>query len=171
MTEFTLKKWDLKFVDDVLKNANNPKVAANLRNVFPYPYTKEDAESYINFCIDGDDKKQCTRAIVIDGHAVGSIGVFIQNDVYEKCGELGYWLGENFWGQGIMSEAVKRICRIVFNNYDIERIYAEPYSYNKGSCKVLENAGFTIEGELRRNVYKNGIFHNSRIYGLLKNEK
>ena len=171
MTEFTLQKWDLKYADDVVKNANNPAVAANLRNAFPCPYTYEAAVGYIKFCSENDEEKQCTRAIVVDGHAVGSIGFFIQDDVYEKNAEVGYWLGENYWRQGIMSEALKRICAFGFENYDIERIYAEPFADNKGSRGVLEKAGFTLEGELRRNVLKNGVFHNSCIYGLLKYEK
>ena len=171
MTEFTLEKWDLKYADDVVKNADNPAVASNLRNVFPCPYTCEDAVGYIKFCSGNNETKQCTRAIVINGHAVGSIGFFIQHDVYEKNAEVGYWLGEDYWKQGIMSEALKRICAFGFDNYDIERIYAEPFADNKGSRGVLEKAGFILEGELRRNVLKNGVFHNSCIYGHLKNEK
>lgn len=169
--DFTLEKWDRKYIDDVAKAADNPHVAANLRNAFPNPYTYEDAEQYVNFCIEKGDKNQCTRAIVVDAHAVGSIGFFVQDDVYCKCGEIGYWLSEDYWRNGIMSEAVRRLCAYGFEHYDIERFYADPFADNKGSCGVLEKAGFTLEGELRRNVFKNGEFHNTKIYGLLRSDK
>ena len=170
MTDFTLEKWNSKYIDDVARYADNPRVAANLRDAFPSPYTYADAEQYVSDCIEKGDTTQCTRAIVVDGHAVGCIGFFIQSDVYAKCAEVGYWLAEEYWRKGIMSRALCMLCAYGFDNYDIERIYAEPFADNAGSCGVLEKAGFTLEGELRRNVYKNGQFHNSRIYGLLRND-
>ncbi len=171
MIDFTLEKWNVKYIPDVAEYANNPRVAANLRNAFPNPYTFEDAKWYVNDCISKGDDGQCTRAIVVNNRAVGSIGFFIQNDVYCKCAEVGYWLGEEYWRKGIMSEALKRLCRYGFEHYDIERIYAEPFADNAGSCGVLEKSGFVFEGELRKNVFKNGSFHNTRIYGLLRNDR
>lgn len=168
MTEFTLEKWDMKYAEDVAFHANNFNVAKNLRNVFPYPYKLSDAEEYIRICMENDEINQCTRAIVVDGHAVGSIGFFLQDDVYEKNAEIGYWLGEAFWKQGIMSRAVKELCDYGFSHYDIVRIYAEPYAYNQGSRRCLEKAGFQLEGILKKNVYKNGEFFDSCIYGLVK---
>lgn len=107
-------------------------------------------------------------AIVVDGHAVGSIGIFCGSDVYEKSGELGYWLAEEYWGQGIMTEAVKRICREAFEKFDIVRIYAEPYAYNIGSRSVLEKAGFSLEGTMKRAVCKWEKIYDCCIYALLK---
>ena len=143
-------------VEDVAHYANNEHIAANLRNVFPYPYTLEDAEEYVGSCVENSEERQICRAIVVDGHAVGSIGIFCGSDVYEKSGELGYWLAEEYWGQGIMTEAVKRICREAFEKFDIVRIYAEPYSYNIGSRSVLEKAGFSLEGIMKKAVCKWG---------------
>lgn len=168
MTKFTLEKWGMKYAEDIAFHANNPRVAKNLRNAFPNPYTLADAEWYINDCIEKGDEKQCTRAIVVDGHAVGSIGFFLQGDVYEKNAEIGYWLGEACWKQGIMSRAVKELCDYGFAHYDIVRIYAEPFDYNQGSRRCLEKAGFQLEGILRKNAYKNGEFFDSCVYGLLK---
>ncbi|MHC1682213.1 MAG: GNAT family N-acetyltransferase [Clostridiaceae bacterium] len=170
MNNFKLRRWEIDDIQSVAKYANNKKVADNLRNIFPYPYTLEDAEDYVRFCIKGDEKKQCCRAITVNGEAVGSIGVFIKDDVYCKTAEVGYWLGEEFWGKGLMSEAIKEICEFVFENYDIVRIFAEPFAWNMGSRRALEKAGFKLEGILEKSVYKNGVIGDSCIYRLINNK-
>lgn len=165
--EFVLRKWEEGDVAYVQKYANNEKIAAALRNAFPYPYTMDDAKAYIHLCAENSER-QVTRAIIVEGRAVGSIGVFFGSDVYKKSAEIGYWLGEPFWGRGIMSGAVMRVCRYVFAKYDIERIFAEPFACNTGSRRVLEKAGFTLEGILRNSVYKNGTLQDSCMYALLR---
>lgn len=166
--EFELRKWRNSDAESVAKYANNINVANNLRNVFPHPYTIEDAKWYVNSCANNDESCQCTRAIVVNGEAVGSIGIFIKDDVYCKSGEIGYWLGEPFWNKGIVSEAIKQICDLVFQKYDVVRIFSEPYARNIGSRKVLEKAGFELEGVLKKSVYKNGVILDSCIYSLIK---
>lgn len=170
MSSFTLRPWRKSDAASVALAANNPKIAANLRNAFPSPYTLADAEWYVNDCIAQGEDRQLTRAILIDGEAAGSIGVFRKNDVFEKSAELGYWLAEDYWGRGIMTEAVRRICREAFDRFDILRIYAEPFAYNRGSRRVLEKAGFTYEGTMRSGVFKNGRVHSYCMYALLREE-
>ena len=148
--KFELKKWDLEDSRDVAHYANNKKIAANLRNVFPYPYTLEDAEGYVHSCVENNEERQLCRAIVVDGHVAGSVGIFCQTDVYEKSAELGYWLAEEVWGNGIMTKAVEQLCREAFEKFDIIRIYAEPFAYNTGSRRVLEKAGFSLEGIMKK---------------------
>ena len=106
MKDFILRKWQYDDAENISIVANNPNIAKNLRNAFPYPYTIDDAKWYVNDCIFKEGKKQITRAIVVDGKAVGSIGIFIKDDVYEKSAELGYWLAEDYWRKGITSRAV-----------------------------------------------------------------
>ncbi|MBC8570342.1 GNAT family N-acetyltransferase [Zongyangia hominis] len=168
--EFSLRPWLLTDVPSVLKYADNEKIAANLRDVFPHPYTEADAVGYVSSCIGAGEERQLTRAIVVGGEAVGSIGIFLQEDVYRKSGELGYWLAEPFWGKGVMTRAIRRLCGEAFARYDIVRIYAEPYASNMGSRRALEKAGFTLEGVLRQSVYKRGRLLDSCIYSLLKEE-
>lgn len=167
--DFELRKWKIEDVADVAHFANNEKIASKLRDAFPYPYTEKDAENYIVSCINSSADKQLCLAIVVGGRAVGSIGVFLGGDVYKKSAELGYWLAEEYWGKGIMTEAVKRICAEAFGAYDIVRIYAEPFAHNAGSRKVLENAGFTLEGVMKNGVFKNGQIHDYCMYALLRN--
>lgn len=170
MKEFTLRKWRMEDVSSIAEAANNPKIAANLRNVFPSPYTREDAEEFVGGCISDEGKNQLTRAIEVDGRAVGSIGIFVQRDVYEKSGELGYWLSEEYWRQGITTRAVEQICREAFRTFDIVRIFAEPFETNAGSRGVLEKAGFTYEGTMRNGIFKNGEVLSYCMYSLLREE-
>ncbi|MGN0150973.1 MAG: GNAT family N-acetyltransferase [Wujia sp.] len=168
--EFILRAWKKEDAESVAVAANNEKIARNLRNVFPYPYALADAEWYVNDCIAHGEEHQITRAIVVDGKAVGSIGIFVKDDVYEKSGELGYWLAEECWGKGIMTEAVKKICREAYDKFDIVRIFAEPFAHNMGSRRVLEKAGFTCEGIMRDGVFKGGMVYSYCMYSLLKDE-
>ncbi len=170
MVSFTLRPWRPEDAESVAAAANNLKIAANLRNIFPHPYTLEDAKWFVNDCIARGEGRQLTRAIVIDGKAVGSIGVFVKDDVYEKSAELGYWLAEEYWGKGVMTEAARRLCREAFSHFDIIRIFAEPFADNRGSRRVLEKAGFTCEGTMRNGVFKYGQVHSYCVYSLLRGE-
>ena len=166
--DFILREWKIQDVTAVAKYANNPKIADYLRDVFPYPYTREDATEYVESCIKAGDETQLCRAIEADGEAVGSIGIFLGDDVYRRSAELGYWLAEPFWGKGIMSRAVVQLCEEAFQRYDIVRIFAEPYSCNQRSQRVLEKAGFTLEGIMRSSVCKHGVMYDSCMYALIK---
>lgn len=170
MKDFKLRAWSKEDAKSLAQAANNPNIAKNLRNVFPNPYTLEDAVWYVNDCISKEGKNQITRAIEVDGKAVGSVGIFVKDDVYEKSAELGYWLSEDDWRQGIMSRAVAMICKEAFETFDIIRIFAEPFTDNVGSRGVLEKSGFTYEGTMRSGVYKNGEIHSYCMYSILREE-
>ena len=165
---YTLRKWQKSDIHNLPSHANNKKIADNLRNAFPRPYTPNDAKIYINSIIKSDEKTQCCRAIDINGEAVGSIGIFVKDDVYCKSAEIGYWLAEPYWGQGIMTSAVKEICGYAFKNYDLVRIFAEVYDYNIASQNVLKKAGFVLEGILKKSVYKNYKYYDSCLFALVK---
>lgn len=170
MKEFQLRPWKTEDAKSLAKSANNLHIAQNLRNAFPNPYTLEAAVWYINDSIANAGEKQINDAIVVDGQAVGSIGIFVKDDVYEKSAELGYWLSEDYWRRGIMSKAVGIICQEAFERFDIIRIFAEPFADNAGSRRVLEKAGFTCEGIMRNGVYKNGEIHSYCMYSVLREE-
>ena len=170
MKDFILRKWTYDDAKACAQAADNPAIAGNLRNVFPNPYTLEDANSYIRLCIANEGRNQLQRAIQVDGRAAGSIGITVMSDIYEKSAELGYWLSEDYWHMGITSRAVQMICREAFAAFDIIRIFAEPFADNTGSRRVLEKAGFTCEGTMRNGVYKNGAVHSYCMYSLLREE-
>lgn len=162
--DFILRKWQESDVDSVAYYCNNKKIADNLRDGFPFPYTQEHAEYFVKTCMEADDNKDLYFAIDVGGKAVGSIGIFKKDGAFRNTGELGYWLGEEYWGKGIMTEAIKRICKIGFEKLDIVRIYAEPFSHNKASQRVLEKAGFELEGVQRKGTIKDGIVIDACIY-------
>ena len=170
MTAFCLRPWRKTDAVSLVCYADDPGIAANLRDVFPSPYTRPDADNFIRDCLEREGRDQLSRTVVIGGQAVGCITVTRGQDVYRRCGELGYWLGRPFWGRGVMTAAVRQICREAFAAFDLVRIQAEVYAPNKASRRVLEKAGFTLEGTLRQSVCKNGEMLDSCIYALLKEE-
>ncbi len=165
--EFILRPWRMEDAPSVAKHANNKKIADNLRNAYPFPYTLQDALCYISNFAEQDGSYIC-RAIEVNGEAAGSIGVFQKDDVYEKSAEMGYWLAEPYWGCGIMTECIRQISALAFKKLNIVRIFAEPYAYNTGSRRALEKAGFTLEGVLKKSVYKNGKIYDSCIYAIVR---
>ena len=184
MTDFTLRPWREADAASIAPDhdpmapgaaptpryADNAKIAANLRDVFPCPYAPQDAATFVESCIRQEGRGQMCRAIEVDGEAAGSIGLFLGSDVYRRSAELGYWLGEPLWGRGIMTAAVESMCREGFAAWDIVRIHAEAFARNAASRRVLEKAGFALEGTLRRSVYKNGEMLDSCIYALVREE-
>lgn len=155
---------------DLAAALNNKKILDNLRDGLPYPYTEQDGREYITAMLSADEDETFAFAITVDGRAVGSIGVFRQGNIHRQTAELGYYIAEEHWGKGYMTEAVRQICRYVFEKSDILRIYAEPFAQNAASCRVLEKAGFQCEGILRSNAVKNGRVIDMKLYSLLKGE-
>ncbi len=166
--EFTLRKWAGEDAPALVKYASNKKIADNLRDGFPHPYTINDAWAFLQATLNADEAKSLYRAIDVGGEAVGSAGIFFKDNVYRKSAEIGYWLGEPFWGNGIATAAIRLMCEEVFKRRDIVRIYAEPYAHNAASCRALTNAGFELEGVLRQSIYKNGVIFDSCIYAKLR---
>ena len=163
-----IRKWELSDARDLAAALSNTKIQNNLRDWLPYPYTEKDGTAYITEVLSADEDKTFAFAVTAGNKVIGSIGVFRQENIHRQTGELGYCIAEEYWGKGIMTEAVKQICTYVFDKSDIIRIYAEPFAYNAASCRVLEKAGFQYEGTLRNNAVKNGKVIDMRMYSLLK---
>ena len=165
-TEIKIRKWSEADLDSLVKYANNANVAKWLTNGFPHPYTHEDGKAYLTMIANDNPTK--VFAIAVNGEAVGSIGIFLQTDIHEKNAEMGYWLAEEFWGQGIMPKAIEEIVEYGFRTFDIVRIFARPFSTNLNSQRVLEKAGFTFDAKLKKALFKNGEFMDEIIYAKLK---
>lgn len=168
--ECKIRHWKIKDARDLAKNLNNKKVLDNLRDGIPYPYTESDAMDFISAMISADQSSVFPFAITIDDRVIGSIGVFRQDNVHFQTAELGYYIGEEYWGNGFGTSAVSQICHYVFDNTDIIRIFADPFSYNTGSCRVLEKSGFVFEGTLRKNAVKNGKVLDMKMYSKIKEQ-
>ena len=164
--QFKLRPFNITDIDSLVKYANNSKIAANLTNQFPHPYTKENGEAFITMAT--QNNPITIYAIDINGIAAGGIGLHLQSDIHVKNAELGYWLAEPFWGKGIMTKAVTQMVDYGFKTFDISRIFARPYGTNIGSQKVLEKAGFILEGSFKKTIFKNGKYLDELIYAIRK---
>lgn len=166
-----IRKWELADAKDLAATISNPKVQDNLRDGLPYPYTERDGMDFISAMLAADETETFAFAVTVDGKAVGSVSIFRQGNIHCRTAELGYYIGEEYWGKGFMTEAVKQACTYVFAHSDILRIYAEPFAYNLASCRVLEKAGFQWEGTLRSNAVKKGKVLDMKMYALVKKER
>ena len=164
----TIRPWRISDAMDLAAALSDPAILNNLRDGLPYPYTKKDAEDYITAMLCADKSAVFAYAICLEDRAVGSIGAFRQSNIHFRTAELGYYLAREYWGRGIVTEAVRQLCERVFAQTDILRIYAEPFSDNVGSRRVLEKAGFQLEGILRRNACKNGRVLDMALYALTR---
>lgn len=164
---FILRKWSKSDADSLVSNANNFNIAKFMTDGFPHPYTVDHATKFIDFAMKTESAN--IFAIDVNGLAVGGIGLHSQHDIMRKNAELGYWLGEQYWGQGIVTEAIKQIVDFGFSNLDITRIYARPFHTNLASQKVLLKAGFIHEATLTKTIFKNGEFLDECIYSIRKN--
>ena len=165
-----IRKWKLTDAKNIAVALSNKKIQDNLRDGLPHPYTEQDGIDFISSMLSANEDETFAFAITLDDKAIGSIAVFRQQNIHRQTAEMGYYIAEEYWGKGIMTDAVKQICEYVFKNSDILRIYAEPFAYNAGSCRVLEKAGFQYEGTLRNNAVKNGKVIDMKMYSLLREE-
>jgi ribosomal-protein-alanine N-acetyltransferase len=134
--------------------ANNRQIWLNLRDAFPHPYTTRDARVFIR--ASRLLRPETRFAIVVEGQAVGSIGFAPHADVERVSAEIGYWLGEAFWGRGITTEALIAVTEHAIREHRLTRLYAVPFEWNVASCRVLEKAGYVLEGRMRRSAIKEG---------------
>ena len=136
----------------LVRHANNRNVWLNVRDSFPYPYRQADARSWVRLA--SGDGLNFVFAIEVDGFVAGAIGLRPRDDIHALSAEIGYWLGEEFWGRGIATEAVIAVTDYAFETLGMVRVYAEVFEWNVASMRVLEKAGFEKEGVMRRSAYK-----------------
>ena len=164
---FHLRPFTIQDLDSLVKFANNFNIAKNLMDIFPHPYSIDDGKLFIGIATKNSPPN--ILAIEVNGEAAGAIGLHPQNDVYRKNAELGYWLAEQYWGKGIVTQAIIQMVDYGFKNWDITRIYARPFGYNIASQRALEKAGFVLEAKLEKTIFKNDEFHDEMIYATRRN--
>ena len=163
-----IRPWRQEDAVSLQLYADNRRIWLNLRDQFPHPYTMANAEFFLGLL--AKEEPLATFAIATESEAVGCIGLRLGVDVHRKTAELGYWLGEPFWGRGMMTEAVAAFTAEAFRRYELVRIFAEPFASNTASIRVLEKAGFACEGRLRANVIKDGKILDTFLYARLREE-
>jgi len=146
--------------------ANNKKIWDNVRDYLPFPYTERDGQEFIAMV--KKEERPLTFAIWYKRRIAGVIGLVAQEDIYRKSAEIGYWIGEPYWGKGIATKAVELMTNYGFEHMDFLRIFAGIFEYNIGSMKVLEKNGYEKEGIFRRALIKNGQIWDEHRYGKVK---
>jgi [ribosomal protein S5]-alanine N-acetyltransferase len=149
-----VRSWREGDAPSIASHANNRRVWINLRDRFPHPYTLVDAQAFIRWAIACDPETMF--AVVVDEAAVGGIGLTLHDDVERVSAEIGYWLGEAFWGRGIMSEVLAAVTAYAIRTHGLTRVYALPFDGNVASTRVLEKAGYVCEGRMKRSAIKDG---------------
>jgi RimJ/RimL family protein N-acetyltransferase len=160
-----IRSWKRSDQSSLVRYADNRRIWINLRDRFPHPYKPADARAWLAYAT--AQQQETNFAIDVGGEAVGGIGFHPQEDVHRRSAELGYWLGEPFWGRGIATQAVRAISAHALRSYDLTRLYAYVFEWNAASARVLAKAGFSLEGRLRRSVTKDGRLIDQFLYAMV----
>jgi RimJ/RimL family protein N-acetyltransferase len=158
-----LRPWSEGDEVSLVRHANNYEVWRRLRDRFPHPYTQADAEQWIAFAT---QETQRQGAIEVYGEAAGGIGLELESDINCRSAEIGYWLGEAFWGKGITTAAVRALTSYGFEAFNLTRIFAVPFANSSASIRVLEKCGYIREGIMRRSAIKEGVVLDQVLYAL-----
>ena len=167
LTTCAVRSWRAADAQALVAYANNRKIWLNLRDRFPHPYTKRDALEFLRSVV--GRHPETIFAVAVDDQAIGSIGFVLQQDVERVSAEIGYWLGEPFWGRGIATEAVLAVTRYAIEEHGLTRVFALPFASNLASCRVLEKAGYRLEARLHRSAIKDGAVVDQCQYSYVEN--
>jgi [ribosomal protein S5]-alanine N-acetyltransferase len=149
-----VRSWRASDMDSLVRAADNRNIWINLRDAFPHPYTRRDARDYLRAL--RQRPIETMFAIAVKDVAVGGIGFVLRGDVERVSAEIGYWLGEPFWGRGIATDALIAVTAHAVATHGLTRVYALPFAWNTASCRVLEKAGYVLEARLRNSAIKDG---------------
>ena len=161
-----VREWAAEDLQPLVRHANNRNIWINLRDRFPHPYTDAHGREFLSHVV--PQRAPTVWAIEVDGEAAGGIGLVQLTDVERVSAEIGYWLGEQFWGRGVMTDALKAVTAEAFRQLDLRRIFALPFADNIGSIRVLEKAGYVLEGRMPQSAIKAGIIRDQLMYGTYK---
>ena len=146
--------------------ADNRKISRNMHDTFPHPYTLADARGWIAHAM--QESPERNFAIASATQVVGGIGLKLRDDVFRRSAEIGYWLGEPYWGRGIATAALRALTDYAFEQFDLVRIEAGVFEWNPASCRVLEKAGYEREARLRQAISKDGQVIDRFLYALVR---
>lgn len=161
-----IRSWQPGDENNLPRHANNRAIWLNLRDRFPHPYTPDDARQWIDSVI--GQEPETNWAIDVAGEAVGGIGIILHDDIERGTAEVGYWLGETYWGRGITSAALRAVTDHAFGQFGLLRIFAMPFAHNAASARVLEKAGYQYEGTMRRSAIKDGVVLDQLLYACVR---
>ena len=164
-----VRSWSNDDLGSLVKHADNRKIWLNLRDRFPHPYTRRDGRDFIHLA--RSQRPETMFAIEVDGEAAGGIGFVPHADVERVSAEIGYWLGTAHWGRGIATAALRAVTAHAFREHaELQRLYAVPFAWNPASARVLEKAGYTLEGRMRQSAIKEGRLTDQLLYAIVRGQ-
>jgi RimJ/RimL family protein N-acetyltransferase len=161
-----VRSWRWEDLEALIRHADNPRVARQLRDRFPQPYNRAAGEAWLSVATTQDP--ETTFAIDAGGEAVGGVGFTLGHDVERVSAEVGYWLGESVWGKGLGTAAVRALASYAFASHDVTRLFALPFAHNVASRRVLEKANFTLDAILRKSAIKEGQIVDQALYSRVR---
>ncbi len=162
------KPHRIAFAKEFAKMKNVPEILDNGYDKTPNPFTEKDAIAYIKQHI---SKKPEERFLIFwNNEVAGEIGITLKEDVFRLTAEIGYFISKAFWGKGLATKAVKKMTEYAFANFDVIRIEAGVFDFNKSSMKVLEKNGYYLESVRKKAVIKKGEIIDDYIWVKLKDE-
>ena len=167
--ELSFRKYKDSDAKQLAKAGNNKNIARNMRDRFPHPYELSHAKAFIKQ-LQEDEHFKYVFAITLNDEVIGSMGGFFEQDVYAKNMELGYWLAEEHWHKGYATRAIQWLVKYLFENTDVNRIYAGVFEYNIASANVLEKCGFRKVARVRQKVLKDEKFYDEFLFDLLRED-
>jgi len=165
-----IRLWRVGDEEVLPRLANNRRIWRNLTNGFPHPYERSDAIDWIERANLQPENAQ-HFAIVVDDAVVGGVGFTRLQDLHTRTAEIGYWVGEPFWGHGIATNALESATELAFRDFDFVRLQAGVFAWNPASCRVLAKVGYSLEGRLRKQIYKDGEVCDQLMYALLREDR
>jgi ribosomal-protein-alanine N-acetyltransferase len=163
-----IRSWRDGDQSSLARHANDVQVWRNVRDHFPHPYTVADADAWIAKVVGHVPETQF--AIEVNGEVAGGVGLMLQEDVARHSAEIGYWLGQAYWGRGLMTEVVRCMTSWGFTSLDLYRVYALVFEWNPASRRVLEKAGYILEGRLRKAALKDGQLLDQFAYAVTRHD-
>src|SRR5262249_17761468 len=149
-TQCIVRQFAIADAASIAEAANDRRIWLQLRDLFPHPYRLADAEAYVSRVASVNPPR--SLAVIVEGRAVGGVGLQLMTDVNRRSAEIGYWLGAAHWGRGITTEALTLVTEWAFSAHGLLRIFAQPFATNSASRRVLEKAGYALEGTMRRSA-------------------
>lgn len=162
----TIRPWAESDAEPLQRQANNRAVSIHLRDRFPYPYGPEQARTFLGWVT--KQASPTVWAIEVNGEAAGGIGIELHTDIERVSAEIGYWLGQPYWGRGIATEALRAVTAEAFARFEITRLYAVPFADHRASVRVLEKCGYVREGHMRQSAIKEGKIRDQLLFAVYK---
>ena len=164
-----VRSWQEHDLEPLVRIANNRDVASNLRDRFPHPYDAVHGLGFLRWV--AQQPVESVWAIALDGSVVGGIGLQLGHDIERVSAEIGYWLGQPFWGRGLATSALRAVTNFAFAEFELTRLFAVPFESNSASIRVLEKAGYVLEGRLRQSAIKDGEVLDQRLYAAYRDQR